>query len=210
MGLYDSFYAGLTCPNRGCQASIDAHWRPQSVFRGADPFDPGDIWRLAVEGAGDRMDQDRKCGDGSQATRFSQREAPLYPAVALGMVCALHHPAPEHREPECSLGPVIRGIDPCSATNVHKASISRFSVRASLPASSCRYRDRPISWTMRAYQICTALAVGGACAQCTDYCNSASTRRPNHASSESFRLARPRARRIRWARQVCRPWTHCW
>jgi hypothetical protein len=24
MGLYDAFYAGLTCPNCGCQASVEA------------------------------------------------------------------------------------------------------------------------------------------------------------------------------------------
>ena len=34
------------------------------------------------------------------------------------------------------------------------------------------------------------------------------TRQPNQAGSGSCRSYRPRARRIRWARHGCRPWTH--
>jgi hypothetical protein len=72
-------------------------------------------------------------GDAPPATRFSPRKDPLLTAVVLDSVCPLHHPAPEHRTPECPLSPVSRGFNHCFTADVHRAPISRSSVRANLP-----------------------------------------------------------------------------
>jgi hypothetical protein len=105
---------------------------------------------------------------------------------------------------------LLVGSTSSSTTNVHRAPISRSSVRANVPASSWRRRYWAIRWTIRAYQVWTSPLVGGAVAQETSRCNSVFTRRPNQASSGFCRSASPRARRIKWARHVCRPWSQWW
>jgi hypothetical protein len=80
------------------------------VFRGAELLNPGGIWTLAVEGAGDRFIQDGERGNTPETARLPQRENPLHPAVTLLVVGALDHFPPEHREPQGSFGAVVRGF----------------------------------------------------------------------------------------------------
>ena len=133
----------------------------------------------------------------------SRRERRRWPASTLLVVAAMHHPAPEDR----TAAPFPR--DYSWRTPFHpkrpQARHSRSSVRANVPASSGRVRDRFSSWTMRTYR---SHRPGGCGPESTSRCNSVSTRRPHQPSSGSCRSESPRARRIRCARQVCRPCTH--
>jgi hypothetical protein len=65
---------------------------------------------LAIEGARDRVHQDRERAEAPQATRLPQREDPLDPTIALRVVGALHQLAPEDGKPQRPLGPVVRGV----------------------------------------------------------------------------------------------------
>jgi hypothetical protein len=94
------------------------------------------------------------------------------------------------------------GANPSASTPVHSAPNSRSHVRANVPASFRRERYWSIRCTLRAYQVCPASLVGGAGAQGTHRRNAALTRRPNQASSDASRSDSPRARRMRWVRQV--------
>jgi hypothetical protein len=67
---------------------------------------------LAVEGAGDRFDQNGERGNAPEMARLPQRENPLHPAIPLVVVGALHHLPPEDGKPEGSLCPVVRGFYP--------------------------------------------------------------------------------------------------
>ena len=63
-----------------------------------------------MERAGHGVHQHGEGRPAPQATRLPQREEALDPAIALLVVAAMHHPAPEHGEPQGPLGPIIGGL----------------------------------------------------------------------------------------------------
>jgi hypothetical protein len=75
-----------------------------------DPFDPGDIGRLAVEHAHDGLSQPWEGGAPPPATRLPHREDPLHPAISRGVVSALPQLAPAHRTPQGPVGAVVGGL----------------------------------------------------------------------------------------------------
>ena len=83
------------------------------IVAGGQRFlDPGDIRLLAMERACHGVHQHGEGRPAPQATRLPQREEALDPAIALLVVAAMHHPAPEYGEPQGPLGPIIGGLHP--------------------------------------------------------------------------------------------------
>jgi hypothetical protein len=55
-----------------------------SVFRGVDRFDPGDLWKLAIDVTRDREYEDGEDGPAPQAARLPPRAHALDPTILLG------------------------------------------------------------------------------------------------------------------------------
>ena len=164
-----------------------------------------------VEIAVHRFDQEGEHGEAPQATGLPPREDPFHPAIPRLVVGTLAHLAPEHRNTERPLPRdyswAPRRLPPPTSTG-HPTPAPVYG-----PTSPPRLSEAGAGSTAapsRAYQVCTAPAVGGAWAQWTSRGHAVRTRLPHWARSGSWRSARPRARRIRCARPVWRPWTQCW
>ena len=182
---------------------------PVSV-QGANPLDPGDIWMLAVEVAGDGFHQDREgwsClgGGTSPAARGSAppSDRPSHcrcPASASARAPQSGVPSPPGYSwvpplppPRMSTG--RPALDPASGPTFlpHPAA----AILVDQMDHAVHTRSAPLRWSAAPWPSAPSVA--------TRSC----TRRPNQASPGSFRSDRPRARRIRCARQVCRPCTQC-
>lgn len=99
---------------------------------------------------------------------------------------------------------LLVGSTPSSSRKVNKNGISASRWRTSLPASLFESAYRAINRWSRAYKACHCPLVGGSLAIVHNRRSSSLVQLPHRANSGSFRSARALARRIRWAKQLCR------